>query len=312
MLRSFFIGLSTNKPFRKFSESSSLGRRVSHRFVAGMTVEEAIAAAQQLNREGIAVTLDALGESVTDEPHANASAATYHRLLDEIAAHNLDANISLKLTQMGMDVGHDSSTTEGPALAERMVGNLVAHAARLQNFVRIDMEGSEYTEATVAMTERLFARFPGAVGTVLQAYMFRTEADADRLLRQGIRIRLCKGAYKEPAEIAFPAKSDVDANYLHVAKKLIPSGVFCGMATHDEAIVEDLCHFVRVHRIEKSAFEFQMLYGIRRDLQRKLVAHGYGVRVYVPFGTEWYPYFMRRLAERPANVLFLAKNFFRS
>jgi proline dehydrogenase len=193
-----------------------------------------------------------------------------------------------------------------------MVGNLVAHAARLQNFVRIDMEGSEYTEATVAMTERLFARFPGAVGTVLQAYMFRTEADADRLLRQGIRIRLCKGAYKEPAEIAFPAKSDVDANYLHVAKKLIPSGVFCGMATHDEAIVEDLCHFVRVHRIEKSAFEFQMLYGIRRDLQRKLVAHGYGVRVYVPFGTEWYPYFMRRLAERPANVLFLAKNFFRS
>ena len=312
MLRSFFIGLSTNKPFRKFSESSSVGRRVSHRFVAGMTVEEAIAAAQQLNREGIAVTLDALGESVTDEPHANASAATYHRLLDEIASHNLNANVSLKLSQMGMDVGHDSSATEGPALAERIVGNLVAHAARLHNFVRIDMEGSEYTEATVAMTERLFARFPGAVGTVLQAYMFRTEADADRLLRQGIRIRLCKGAYKEPAEIAFPAKSDVDANYLHVAKKLIPSGVFCGMATHDEAIVEDLCHFVRVHRIEKSAFEFQMLYGIRRDLQRKLVAHGYGVRVYVPFGTEWYPYFMRRLAERPANVLFLAKNFFRS
>ena len=312
MLRSFFIGLSTNKPFRKFSERSSLGRRVSHRFVAGMTVEEAIAAAQQLNREGIAVTLDALGESVTDEQHANASAATYHRLLDEIATHNLNANVSLKLSQMGMDVGHDSSATEGPALAERIVGNLVAHAARLHNFVRIDMEGSEYTEATVAMTERLYARFPDAVGTVLQAYMFRTEDDADRLIRQGIRIRLCKGAYKEPAEIAFPAKSDVDANYLHVAKKLIPSGVFCGMATHDEAIVGDLCHFAKVHRIEKSAFEFQMLYGIRRDLQRKLVAKGYGVRVYVPFGTEWYPYFMRRLAERPANVLFLAKNFFRS
>jgi proline dehydrogenase len=311
MLRSFFIGLSTNKPFRKFSESSSIGRRVSHRFVAGMTIEEAIAAAQQLNREGIAVTLDALGESVTDAPHAEASAATYHRLLDEIATHNLNANVSLKLSQMGMDVGGNNSP-EGQALAENIVGKLVGHAARFKNFVRIDMEGSEYTEATLAMTERLYAQYPGAVGTVLQAYMFRTEADADRLVKQGIRIRLCKGAYKEPANLAFPAKSDVDANYLHVAKKVIHSGVFCGMATHDEAIVDELCHFVKVHRIEKSAFEFQMLYGIRRDLQRKLVARGYGVRVYIPFGTEWYPYFMRRLAERPANVLFLAKNFFRS
>ncbi|HXS12071.1 MAG TPA: proline dehydrogenase family protein [Acidobacteriaceae bacterium] len=311
MLRSFFIGLSTNKPFRKFSERSSIGRRVSHRFVAGMTVEEAIAAAQQLNREGIAVTLDALGESVTDAPHAEASAAVYHRLLDEIATHHLNANVSLKLTQMGMDVGGENSPI-GQALTERIVSKLVGHAHRFKNFVRIDMEGSQYTEATLGMTERLYARYPGAVGTVLQAYMFRSEADADRLIRQGIRIRLCKGAYKEPAEIAFPAKTDVDKNYLHVAKKLIPSGVFCGIATHDEAIVNDLCHFVRVHRIEKSAFEFQMLYGIRRDLQRKLVSKGYGVRVYVPFGTEWYPYFMRRLAERPANVLFLAKNFFRS
>ena len=311
MLRSFFIGLSTNKPFRKFSENSSLGRRVSHRFVAGMTIEEAIAAAQQLNREGIAVTLDALGESVTDAPHAEASAAVYHRLLDEIASHHLNANVSLKLTQMGMDVGGENSA-EGQALTERIVSKLVGHAHRFKNFVRIDMEGSQYTEATLGMTERLYARYPGAVGTVLQAYMFRTEDDADRLVKQGIRIRLCKGADKEPAEIAFPAKADVDANYLHVAKKLIPSGVFCGMATHDEAIVNDLCHFVKVHRIEKSAFEFQMLYGIRRDLQRKLVAKGYNVRVYVPFGTEWYPYFMRRLAERPANVLFLAKNFFRN
>jgi proline dehydrogenase len=142
--------------------------------------------------------------------------------------------------------------------------------------------------------------------------MFRTEADADRLIRQGIRIRLCKGAYKEPPAIAFPAKADVDANYIHLAKKMILSSVFCGIATHDEAIVNDLCRFIKVHRIEKSDFEFQMLYGIRRDLQRKLVSQGYGVRVYVPFGTEWYPYFMRRLAERPANVLFLAKNFFRS
>ncbi len=311
MLRSFFISLSTNKSFRKFSENSSIGRRVSHRFVAGMTVEEAIAAATQLNSEGIVVTLDSLGESVDDAKHAEASAAIYHRLLDEIAAHNLRANVSLKLTQMGMDVGGENSP-EGQALAERIVASLVEHAAKYQNFVRIDMEGSQYTEATLGMTERLFGRFPGAVGTVLQAYMFRTEADADRLLRQGIRIRLCKGAYKEPPEIAFPAKSDVDANYLKLAERMITSGVFCGIATHDEAIIDQLCRFVDANKVPKSAFEFQMLYGIRRDLQRKLVSKGYGVRVYVPFGTEWYPYFMRRLAERPANVLFLAKNFFRT
>ena len=307
MLRSFFIGLSTNKPFRKFSERSSLGRRVSHRFVAGMTVEEALAAAQQLNREGIAVTLDALGESVDDAPHAEASAAVYHRLLDEIATHHLNANVSLKLSQMGMDVG-GANSPEGQALAERIVASLVEHAARYNNFLRIDMEGSQYTEATLAMTERLYARYPGAVGTVLQAYMFRTEADADRLIRQGIRIRLCKGAYKEPPNLAFPAKADVDRNYLHCARKMIPSGVFCGMATHDEAIIDELCHFVKVHRIEKSAFEFQMLYGIRRDLQRKLIGEGYRVRLYVPFGKAWYPYYMRRMAERPANVLFILRN----
>ena len=311
MLRSFFIRLSTNKPFRRFSERSSLGRRVSRRFVAGMTVEEALAAAAELNREGIAVTLDALGESVTDEPHANASAATYHRLLDEIAAKNLNANVSLKLSQMGMDVG-GANSPEGQALAERIVAALVDQAAKNQNFVRIDMEGSDYTEATLGITERLFARFPGAVGTVLQAYMFRTQADADRLLRAGIRIRLCKGAYKEPPALAFPAKPDVDANYLRLAKQMVAGEVFCGIATHDEAIIHELCRFVKAHRIEQSAFEFQMLYGIRRDLQRQLVAQGFGVRVYVPFGSEWYPYFMRRLAERPANVLFLAKNFFRS
>jgi proline dehydrogenase len=310
MLRSFFISLSTNKPFRRFSERSSIGRRVSRRFVAGMSVEEAIAAAQQLNREGIVVTLDSLGESVTDAPHANASAAIYHRLLDEIAAKNLKANVSLKLSQMGMDVG-GANSPQGQALAESIVASLVEQAARLNNFVRIDMEGSEYTEATVAMTERLFARFPGAVGTVLQAYMFRTQADADRLLKQGIRIRLCKGAYKEPPAVAFPAKSDVDANYLRLAKQMVTSPVFCGIATHDEAMVSAAKHFVTARGIDKSSFEFQMLYGIRRDLQRRLVSEGYRLRLYVPFGRAWYPYFMRRLAERPANVLFLARNVFR-
>ena len=309
MLRSFFIGLSTNKAFRAFSERSSAGRKVSSRFVAGMSVAEAINAATQLNAEGIDVSLDSLGESVLDVAHAEASAAVYHQLLDAIEARNLRANVSVKLTQVGMDIG---GPTQGPALAERIVGEMVAHAARIGSFVRIDMEGSEYTEPTLQLTERLHQQYPGAVGTVLQAYLFRTEQDTDRLLNQGIRIRLCKGAYKEPATIAFPAKSDVDANYVKLMKVMVTSPVFCGIATHDEAIVEQLRTFVAQHHIDKRAFEFQMLYGIRRDLQRKLVAEGFGVRVYLPFGAEWYPYFMRRLAERPANVLFLAKNFFKS
>ena len=309
MLRSFFIGLSTNKPFRAFSERSTIGRRVSRRFVAGMTVEQAIEATAQLNAEGIEVTLDSLGESVLDVAQAEASAAIYHQVLDAIQTRNLRANVSVKLTQVGMDIG---GTTAGPALAERIVGEMVAHAASIGSFVRIDMEGSEYTEPTLALTERLHHQYPGAVGTVLQAYLFRTENDVERLLSQGIRIRLCKGAYKEPANIAFPLKSDVDANYVKLMKRIVSSPVFCGIATHDEIIVQQLRAFVAEHNISKRAFEFQMLYGIRRDLQRKLAAEGFGVRVYVPFGAEWYPYFMRRLAERPANVLFLAKNFFKS
>jgi proline dehydrogenase len=309
VLRSFFIGLSTNKSFRTFSEQSRMGRRVSRRFVAGTTVEEAVAAAEQLNREGIDVTLDSLGESVMQVSQAEESAAIYHRLLDEIAARGLRANVSVKLTQMGMDIGGHGA---GPQLAEEIVGRMVEHAAGIGSFVRIDMEGSDYTEATIAMTERLHGRWPGAVGTVLQAYLFRTEADAERLLAQGIRIRLCKGAYKEPPEIAFAAKSDVDANYVKLMKRLATSSVFCGIATHDEAIVEQMKRFAVEQQLSSSEFEFQMLYGVRRDLQRKLVAAGFGVRVYVPFGMEWYPYFMRRLAERPANVLFLAKNFFRN
>ncbi|MCU1318533.1 MAG: Proline dehydrogenase [Edaphobacter sp.] len=286
-----------------------MGRKLSGRFVAGMSVEDALAACQRVNSEGIAVSLDSLGESVTTEAEARTSAAIYHRLLDAIQQRRLNANVSVKLSQVGMDFD--------PALAERIVGEMVEHADAAGSFVRIDMEGSPYTEATIAMTERLAARFPDRVGTVLQAYLFRTEGDAERLLGQGIRIRLCKGAYKEAPEIAFALKSDVDANYVKLMKRLVTfskngTGVFCGIATHDEAIVEAMRAFVREHRVPKSAFEFQMLYGIRRDLQRRLAAEGFGVRVYIPFGPEWYPYFMRRLAERPANVLFLVKNFFKN
>jgi proline dehydrogenase len=266
----------------------------------------------------------------------------YHRVLDAIAERKLNANVSLKLTQMGAShrsrrgtsyrsgrgtsyrsgradarEGKDAQLeieegSEGIALAEEIVGGVVSHAARLGLLVRIDMEGSAHTEATIAMTERLHARFPESVGTVLQSYLYRTEGDAERLLGQGIRIRLCKGAYQEPAEVAFPAKKDVDANYVKLMKRMATSGVFCGIATHDEAIVEEMRQFARAQGIAKSAFEFQMLYGVRRGLQRRLAAEGYGVRVYIPFGTAWYPYFMRRLAERPANVVFLARNLLRS
>ncbi len=309
MLRSAFIALSQSKKLRAFSERSAIGRKLSGRFVAGMTVEDALAACRRVNREGIAVSLDSLGESVTSEAEARASAAIYHQLLDAIQEEGLNANVSVKLSQVGMDFD--------PALAERIVGEMVEHADAADSFVRIDMEGSPYTEATIAMTERLAARFPGRVGTVLQAYLFRTEGDAERLLEQGIRIRLCKGAYKESPEIAFPLKSDVDANYVKLMKRMATysnngTGVFCGIATHDEAIVEAMRAFVREQHVPKTAFEFQMLYGVRRDLQRRLAAEGFGVRVYIPFGPEWYPYFMRRLAERPANVLFLAKNFFKN
>jgi proline dehydrogenase len=305
MLRSVFISLSANRHLRAFSESNSLGQRVSRRFVAGMTVQEAIAVVEQLNSEGIVASLDSLGESVRQVSQAEEGAAVYHRLLDGIAQRRLRANISVKLTAMGMDIGGHGA---GPELAERIVGDLVDHAAGMDSFVRIDMEGSDYTEATLTMTERLHARFPGRVGTVLQAYLYRTGDDAERLLRQGIRIRLCKGAYKEPPNLAFPNKADVDANYTKLMERMVTSGVFCGIATHDEAIVDHLRRFVREHSLSPDRFEFQMLYGVRRDLQRKLVAEGFGVRTYVPFGAEWYPYFMRRLAERPANVLFLAKN----
>jgi proline dehydrogenase len=282
---------------------------MSGRFVAGMSVDDVLAVCDRVNREGIAATLDSLGESVTTEAEAQRSAAIYHQLLDAIEARKLNANVSIKLSQVGMDVD--------PALAERIVGEMVEHAARAKSFVRIDMEGSPYTEATIAMTERLHAKFPGNVGTVLQAYLFRTDTDTDRLLRQGIRIRLCKGAYKEGPEVAFPAKADVDANYVDLMKRMVTfsnngKGVFCGIATHDEAIVNQMRAFVNDNKIDKHAFEFQMLYGVRRDLQRRLAAEGYGVRVYIPFGPEWYPYFMRRLAERPANVIFLVKNFFKN
>jgi proline dehydrogenase len=260
-----------------------------------------------MNQIGIGVSIDNLGENVSNADEARASAQLYHHLLDEIAAANLNANISLKLTHMGLDVDEK--------MAYEIVRGLVAKAANMspKNFVRVDMEGSPYTQRTLDFVHELH-RVPGNegnVGTVIQAYMRRSEADVEKLLNERIRIRLCKGAYKEPADIAFQKKSEVDASYVKLMKILMKSGVFHGLATHDEAIIKEAKAFATRENIPRNAFEFQMLHGIRRDLQQALVKDGWGMRVYIPFGTEWYPYYMRRLAERPANVLFIVKNILR-
>jgi proline dehydrogenase len=279
--------------------------RFSHRFVAGTELEEVVGATQVVNEWGAGVSIDNLGENVTNADEAKHSAGLYHRLLDEIATRKLNANVSLKLTHMGFDVSED--------LAIRLVTQLVDHAVRINNFVRVDMEGSPYTQRTLDFARQLH-RLPGhagRVGTVIQSYLYRSEKDVNDLLSERIRIRLCKGAYKEPPEIAFPKKAEVDANYLKLARTLLKSGVFHGMATHDEKIIAEIKQFARAESIPNSAYEFQMLYGVRRDLQQQLVREGYGLRVYIPFGTEWYPYFMRRLAERPANVIFIARNVLR-
>jgi proline dehydrogenase len=304
ILRSLFLSLSQNQALRRFSERSSVGRRVSSRFVAGLDVSEVLAATRALNRDGVAATLDSLGENVRTPQEAEASAAIYHRMLDAIGTETLNANVSVKLTQMGMDLG--------VGVAEGIVAGLVEHAQQAGTFLRVDMEGSQYTQDTLDMVVRLHRRFPGAVGVVIQAYLRRSASDIAMLLHEGIRIRLCKGAYQEPAEIAFPSKEEVDANYTQLTATLLASGIYHGIATHDPRMIDATKKIAREQGIDPSAFEFQMLYGIRRDLQHSLVNEGYRMRVYVPFGHEWYPYFMRRLAERPANVLFLAKNFFRS
>jgi proline dehydrogenase len=306
VLRSAFIALSRNRILRNFSERSIVGRRMSSRFVAGIEIDDALRVAEAVNQQGMAVTLDSLGESVTSETEAHQAADSYHQLLDSIAARKLDANISVKLTQMGLQLS--------PLLAETIAWKLAEHAGQLGNFVRIDMEDSSLTQVTLDIVRRLYARpeVRVAIGTVIQAYLYRSESDIEQLLADGIRVRLCKGAYKEPAAVAFPRKADVNANYIRLSEMLLESPVYHALATHDEAMIEAAKSFARQRGIDASRFEFQMLYGVRRDLQRNLVREGYNVRIYVPFGSAWYPYFMRRLAERPANAIFLAKNFFRA
>lgn len=307
MLRALFISLSESHWLRAVAERSSIGQKISSRFVAGTQVEDVLRATRAINESGPSVSIDNLGENVSNVDEARASAQLYHQLLDDIAEQTLNANVSLKLTHMGLDVDEK--------LARDLVTSLVAKAAAMnpRNFVRVDMEGSPYTQRTLDFVHELH-RAPGnqgCVGAVIQSYMRRSESDVEKLLAEGIRIRLCKGAYKEAPEIAFQPKSEVDANYIKLMKILLKSKVYHGLATHDENIINQTKAFATKERISRDAFEFQMLHGIRRDLQQSLVRDGWRMRVYIPFGTEWYPYLMRRLAERPANVLFIAKNLFR-
>jgi proline dehydrogenase len=305
VLRALFVHLSENRALRAFAERSSVGQRLSSRFVAGTTVDEVMAAARKMNDLGLTVSIDNLGENVTNPEEARHSAALYLQLLDEITARGLKANVSLKLTHMGLDVEEQ--------LARESVCALVAHAARCHNFVRVDMEGSPYTQRTLDFVRELH-RVQGhqdTVGAVIQSYMRRSARDVEELLAERIRIRLCKGAYKEPPELAFQKKSEVDASYVSLMKVLLKSSVYHGIATHDEKIIQAAKRFARAESVPPDAFEFQMLYGIRRDLQQSLVREGWRMRVYIPFGTEWYPYLMRRLGERPANVFFIARNLFR-
>jgi len=283
-------------------ETSSMGRRLATRFVAGETLDQALTVCRRLNGEGISVTLDHLGESVSTLEEAAEARDVYVRTLNAIHESGIQGNVSLKLTQFGMDVS--------PGQCFANVDQLVRRAAELQGFVRVDMESSDYTDRTIDLVKELFQRHR-TVGTVIQAYLYRSKADIEKLNGLGIRVRLCKGAYLEPASVAFPSKQGVDGNYLELMRLLIDRGTYPAIATHDERMIEETKAYVATQKLSRDAFEFQMLYGIRRDLQRKLVADGFRLRLYVPFGKAWYPYYMRRLAERPANVFFILRNLLR-
>jgi proline dehydrogenase len=301
-VRSFFLFLSRLKYLRRWMETSSTARRLSARFVAGETLEEALAVSRRLNAEGITVTLDHLGESVTSLGEAAEARDIYLRTQTAIEESGIQGNVSLKLTQFGLDLSE--------AECRGNVAQLVCRAAGMHSFVRVDMESSEYTDRTLELVRSLHQEW-GAVGVVIQAYLYRSKADIEELCSRKIRVRLCKGAYLEPEGKAFPQKADVDRNFIELMKILLDRGEYPAIATHDEQMIEATKAYATLRNRPRDGFEFQMLYGIRRDLQRKLVAEGYRLRLYVPFGKAWYPYYMRRLAERPANVFFMLRNVFR-
>ncbi|MBI5828942.1 MAG: proline dehydrogenase family protein [Chloroflexi bacterium] len=308
MLRDSFLYLSHSKPARGLITRFPVARAVSSRFVAGETMGDVIRVIRELAARGLMSTADHLGENVASEADAARAADDYLRLLDQIAAAGVKSHVSLKLTQFGLDLGE--------AVALGHLRRVLERARAVGTFVRVDMEGAEYTDRTLALVRAARAAGYDNLGTVIQSYLYRSEADIAALIDEGVRVRLCKGAYKEPPDKAFPAKADVDANYVKLTGALLKAAqhtpaIYPAIDTHDEKMIAAAKDYAAANQIPPASFEFEMLYGIRRELQETLAAQGYNVRVYVPYGTEWYPYFMRRLAERPANLWFFVSNFFK-
>src|SRR4051794_36347699 len=300
--RAFFLWASRRKFLGRVATSMPFTRAMVRRFVAGFTLDEVLAVLAELQAAGLHWTVDVLGESVESEEAATASADRYLATLDALAERGLEANVSLKLTQMGLDID--------PDFCRQNVGRVVSRAREVGAFVRVDMEDHTKTEITLEIARALHRDYVG-VGVVIQSYLRRSDSDIERLIVDRTRVRLCKGAYDEPASVAFPSKAEVDRSYMELADHLLTDGTYPAMATHDDAIVNHIIEFARANGIGPDRFEFQMLYGVRRDLQQVLVDQGWTVRVYVPYGTQWYPYYMRRLAERPANVLFILRSVLR-
>ncbi len=303
MMRSALLWLSERQSIFNFVRRNRLAKRFAGRFVAGETIEAAVAAARELQSRGITATLDLLGESVREVADADQARDTYIAILRAMREAGVEVNASLKLTQMGFDLDE--------AHCEANVRAILVVARELDGFIRLDMEGSAYTQRTLDFHARLAAEFGPHVGVVIQAALRRSADDIEALVASGTRVRLCKGAYLEPATVAFPDKKDVDAQYVRLMHRLTSAGRYPGIATHDEVILQEATRYVRDQGIDADRFEFQMLFGVRRDLQERLVQEGWRVRVYVPFGTQWYPYLMRRLAERPANIAFILGNLVR-
>ena len=304
MLRRSLLYLSEQSWLRNFMETSSVSRKLTSRFVAGQNLSDGIEVLKKLAAETTLATLDCLGENVETLEDAAASRDAYLAALSQIEAAKLPATVSIKLTQFGLDLSGQVCETNVLALAQR--------ARSIQSSVEVDMESSDYTDRTLDLVKRIQELFPGHVRAVIQAYLFRSEADIRALSALKIPVRLCKGAYREPSSLAFEEKADVDTNYIKLMKLLLAEGTYPAIASHDENIISEALRHIREQKLDHERFEFQMLYGIRRDLQRKLVSQGFRLRLYVPYGDAWYPYFMRRLAERPANLIFLAKNLVRS
>ncbi len=302
MLRSGLLYLARHQGLRRWLETAPMAGRMTSRFVAGLTLEDALAVAERLEREGILASLDHLGESVTSLEEAAAARDEYIEAIERLSGRNSHSTVSVKLTQFGLHLSEEACRAN--------VDRLIRAAARLGRMVEIDMESSEYVERILQISSDMHASY-GNVRAVVQAYLHRSEKDVERLCGLRVPVRLCKGAYQEPATVAFQLKRDVDASYVRLMKILLERGTYPGLATHDEKIIREARRFTRERAIPPDRYEFQMLYGIRRDLARGFVADGYRIRLYVPYGKAWYPYFMRRLAERPANLLFLARNVLR-